>query len=254
MSNLVPPHGGTLVDQFVQGADAEALRARAPSLPRITLDARELADLELIATGAVSPITGFLGSKDYTSVLERMRLADGTVWPLPLTLAVTAEVKAALDGRFGTWRPTGAAGAKVFPATVTPSGPKIVLVDRPDSPQSAIFAGIPTGLKGTQDLLPIVTANDALGGSAVSSTDKLILLQRLTNDQQNKLATSQLLSEAIQVEKPYVLTGAHATRVTARSRRNSVVVAALIGLVLGAIVALLWDGVAAGWQRRRIAQ
>lgn len=100
----------------------------------------------------------------------------------------------------------------------------------------------------------IKTINDALGGSAVSLTDKLILLQRLTNDQQNKLATSQLLSEAIQVEKPYVLTGAHAARVTARSRRNSVVVAALIGLVLGAIVALLWDGVAAGWQRRRIAQ
>jgi hypothetical protein len=51
-----------------------------------------------------------------------------------------------------------------------------------------------------------------------------------------------------------VLTGAHATRVTARSRRNSVVVAALIGLVLGAIVALMWDGVAAGWQRRRLSE
>lgn len=100
----------------------------------------------------------------------------------------------------------------------------------------------------------IKTINDALRGSAVSSTDKLILLQRLTNDQQNKLATSQLLSEAIQVEKPYVLTGAHATRVTARSRRNSVVVAALIGLVIGAIVALMWDGVAAGWQRRRAGE
>jgi uncharacterized protein involved in exopolysaccharide biosynthesis len=100
----------------------------------------------------------------------------------------------------------------------------------------------------------IKTINDALSGGAVSSTDKLILLQRLTNDQQNKLATSQLLSEANQVEKPSVLTGAHATRVTARSRRNSVVVAALIGLVIGAIVALMWDGVAAGWQRRRIAQ
>jgi uncharacterized protein involved in exopolysaccharide biosynthesis len=99
----------------------------------------------------------------------------------------------------------------------------------------------------------IKTINDALGNPSVSSTDKLILLQRLTNDQQNTLATSQLLSEANQVEKPYVLTGAHATRVTARSRRNSVVVAALIGLVIGGIVALMWDGVAAGWQRRRLA-
>lgn len=100
----------------------------------------------------------------------------------------------------------------------------------------------------------IKTINDALGGTAITSTDKLILLQRLTNDQQNKLSTSQLLQEARTVEKPYVLTAAHSTKVTARSRRNSVVVAALIGLVIGAIVALLWDGVAAGLARRRDAR
>jgi hypothetical protein len=87
----------------------------------------------------------------------------------------------------------------------------------------------------------------------VSSTDKLILLQRLTNDQQNKLSTSQTLLQATQVEKPSVLTGAHSTKVTARSRRNAVVVSALIGLVIGGIVALLWDGVAAGFARRRDA-
>ena len=66
----------------------EALRHRAESLPQITLDAREQADLELIATGAASPLIGFLGLADYRSVLERLRLADGTVWPLPFTLAV----------------------------------------------------------------------------------------------------------------------------------------------------------------------
>jgi uncharacterized protein involved in exopolysaccharide biosynthesis len=99
----------------------------------------------------------------------------------------------------------------------------------------------------------ITTINDALKSSSVGSTDKLVLLQRLNNDQQNKLTINQLVVQASQVEKPSVLTGAHATRVTARSRRNSVVVAALIGLVLGAIVALMWDGVAAGWRRRRIA-
>src|SRR3954447_1324322 len=97
----------------------------------------------------------------------------------------------------------------------------------------------------------IKTINEALRGSTTSSTDKLILLQRLTNDQVNKLNTSQLSAQAKQIEKPSVLTGAHAGRVTARSRRNAVVVTALIGLVLGAIVALLWDGVAAGFARRR---
>jgi capsular polysaccharide biosynthesis protein len=95
--------------------------------------------------------------------------------------------------------------------------------------------------------------NDALSGSSVSSTDKLLQLQRLTNDQLNKLSTTQLLSQANVVEKPSVLTGAHSAKVTARSRRNAVVVSALIGLVLGAIVALMWDGVAAGFARRRNA-
>jgi len=99
----------------------------------------------------------------------------------------------------------------------------------------------------------IATINDALKSSSVSSTDKFVLQTRLNTDQQNKLNISQLVVQATHVEKPSVLTGAHATRVTARSRRNSVVVAALIGLVVGAIVALMWDGVAAGWQRRRIA-
>ncbi len=91
MNALVPPHGGTLVDRIVVGAEARALRERAVRLCSITLDARELADVELIATGAASPLTGFLGFADYESVLERLRLADGTVWPLPLTLAVPVE-------------------------------------------------------------------------------------------------------------------------------------------------------------------
>jgi len=85
---LVRPHGGVLVNRIVPGADAEALRRRAVPLRKLTLDARELADLELVATGAASPLGGFLGPDDYASVLERLRLADGTLWPLPFTLAV----------------------------------------------------------------------------------------------------------------------------------------------------------------------
>ena len=92
---LVRPHGGALVNRIVGGADADALRARAASLPRITLDAREQADLELIATGAASPLEGFLGPADYASVLDTLRLADGTVWPLPFTLATDEQGLAA---------------------------------------------------------------------------------------------------------------------------------------------------------------
>jgi sulfate adenylyltransferase len=87
-ADLVSPHGGALVDRIVPLAEVESLGKRAALLPSLTLDARELADLELIATGAASPLTGFLGSADYASVLVHMRLLDGTVWPLPLTLAV----------------------------------------------------------------------------------------------------------------------------------------------------------------------
>ena len=97
-----------------------------------------------------------------------------------------------------------------------------------------------------------ITSIDAgLKDTSLGLTDKLVLQTRLTTDQQQKLTITQLLQQASIVEKPAVLTGAHANRVTARSRRNAVVVAALIGLVLGAIVALMWDGVAAGWNRRR---
>ena len=79
-----------------------------------------------------------------------------------------AEVRAALEGEFGDWRATGAAGRKDFSGAISPAKPKIVLIDRPDSPQSLIVGAIPTRLVGTQDLLPVATANDALGGSFLS--------------------------------------------------------------------------------------
>ncbi|HEV8231360.1 MAG TPA: sulfate adenylyltransferase [Thermoanaerobaculia bacterium] len=86
---LVEPHGGILVDRLVSAAEVPAIEERARRLPQLELDTREVADLELIATGAASPLTGFLGSADYASVLERMRLSDGTVWPIPVTLGVS---------------------------------------------------------------------------------------------------------------------------------------------------------------------
>ncbi|HUG52351.1 MAG TPA: sulfate adenylyltransferase [Vicinamibacteria bacterium] len=92
----VDPHGGVLVDRFLDAAEAEEVRRTAATLPSLTLDARELADLELIAVGAASPLTGFLGSPDYRSVLDHLRLADGTVWPLPFNLAVDEATSAVL--------------------------------------------------------------------------------------------------------------------------------------------------------------
>lgn len=84
---MIAPHGGTLVNRLVTGAERDALLEKAAGLPRITVNSREASDLEMIATGAMSPLAGFLGSADYDSVVADMRLADGTPWPLPVVLA-----------------------------------------------------------------------------------------------------------------------------------------------------------------------
>jgi capsular polysaccharide biosynthesis protein len=97
----------------------------------------------------------------------------------------------------------------------------------------------------------ITQINNALESGSLSATDKLVVQIRLAQAQSDKLQTAQLLLQAKQVEKPSIVTGAAAQRITARSRRNTVVVAALIGIILGAIAALMWDGVAAGMSRRR---
>jgi len=91
MSNLIPAHGGTLVNRIVTGEAAAALAARAASLPVLRLSERTLSDLEMIAIGGFSPLTGFMGSEDYAAVVERMHLASGLPWSIPVTLAVSTE-------------------------------------------------------------------------------------------------------------------------------------------------------------------
>ena len=83
-----PAHGGELVDLVVTGSQADALRQRAAKLPAVRLDSRTLSDLELLAVGGFSPLTGFMTQADYTGVVNDMHLADGTAWPMPITLAV----------------------------------------------------------------------------------------------------------------------------------------------------------------------
>ncbi|MGE5703368.1 MAG: sulfate adenylyltransferase [Clostridia bacterium] len=83
------PHGGELINRFAQQAEQEAIAV----LPVLTVDAWTLSDLDCIAIGAFSPLTGFLNEDDYHSVVESMRLADGTVWPIPVTLAVDEREK-----------------------------------------------------------------------------------------------------------------------------------------------------------------
>jgi sulfate adenylyltransferase len=85
---MIAPHGGRLIDRIVVGKEKEALERRAPELPRLVLNSREQSDLEMIASGAMSPLEGFMGLEDYSSVLDNMRLAKGLPWTIPVTLAV----------------------------------------------------------------------------------------------------------------------------------------------------------------------
>ncbi|HKC77929.1 MAG TPA: Wzz/FepE/Etk N-terminal domain-containing protein [Gaiellaceae bacterium] len=89
----------------------------------------------------------------------------------------------------------------------------------------------------------IKTIETAIANAGISSTDKLVLTTLLRSDQIDKNTNSQLLLLAQGVERPSVYTRAAAHKTTARSRRNTVVIAALIGLILGALAALLWDSV-----------
>ncbi len=84
------PHGGTLINRFASPQDAERLVAEAGSLPFIDLSARELSDVEMLAIGGYSPLTGFMGEADYRSVVDTMRLTSGLPWTIPVTLSLHA--------------------------------------------------------------------------------------------------------------------------------------------------------------------
>lgn len=90
-AKLITPYGGKLVNLVVDEQEREELLARAPQLSSIKITMRNLCDLELLATGGFSPLTTFMGKADYERVLHEMRLADGTLWSLPITL--TADPK-----------------------------------------------------------------------------------------------------------------------------------------------------------------
>lgn len=86
--HTITPYGGELINLLAPAAERESIMNRAAQLPRVQLTQRNLCDLELLATGGFSPLRKFMGRADYQSVLESLRLADGTLFPIPITLPV----------------------------------------------------------------------------------------------------------------------------------------------------------------------
>lgn len=90
--DVILPHGGVLVDRVLRGEVREAVRERAERMLKIPLDRMGLSDLELLAVGAFSPLTGFMLKADYDRCVEEMRLTNGLVWTIPITLAVEKDL------------------------------------------------------------------------------------------------------------------------------------------------------------------
>ena len=171
------------VAQHPSFADAELTRVRGQQLAQI---AQELTNpgalagrmLPKLVSGPAYPYAKADGSGDPVAVAALTRadlVAFQQAWLRPDKAKIfvvsdrpLSELKPLLDQQFGSWRGTGQGGTKNFSTPPRPAAPKIVLIDRPDSPQSVIVGGQPTSLTGTQDLLAVTTVNDALGGSFLS--------------------------------------------------------------------------------------
>ncbi|MES2754627.1 MAG: pitrilysin family protein [Pseudomonadota bacterium] len=162
---------------------AEVDRLRNQQLSRIR---QELTSPNALANRAMAPLLygpanpyakASFGNGDPAAVAKLTRddlIAFRSAWLRPDTATVfvvssepLATVTAALEATLGDWRPTGAAGVKAAPVAA-PAGARVLLIDRPDSPQSVIRAAIPNTLDGQGDLLAYQTANDVFGSDTVS--------------------------------------------------------------------------------------
>jgi sulfate adenylyltransferase len=91
MDFFIPPHGGELVNLLVDPDQAELHKQASRDYPSLVLSQRQTCDLELLLNGGFSPLRGFMGKADYEGVVDRMQLPDGTLWPIPIVLDVSAK-------------------------------------------------------------------------------------------------------------------------------------------------------------------
>ncbi len=109
---MIRPHGGILVNRIAVGEAREELLRKAAEFPELVLNRQQLGELENIATGLYSPLEGFLDELNYYSVINEMRLGDGTVWTMPIVLDVSEEEARSL--RVGTQVALKGADGKIY--------------------------------------------------------------------------------------------------------------------------------------------
>jgi sulfate adenylyltransferase len=96
IEHLTPPHGGELCNLIVDEDRAEQLKAESGNFSSVTLNLRQICDLELLMNGGFSPLRGFMGQASYDSVVSDMRLPDGRLWSIPITLDIPGDMAAGL--------------------------------------------------------------------------------------------------------------------------------------------------------------
>jgi predicted Zn-dependent peptidase len=201
--------------------DSELARVKNQQLTQIAQELTSPSGLAqrvlptLVSPG--SPYEKMRGSGDPRAVAALTRadlvaFRDAWLRPDKAKIFVTSDlplatVRQTLEAQFGDWRATGAGGTKAFPATINSVSPRIVLIDRPDSPQSLIQGAMQTGLKGTDDLLPVQIANEALGGSFLGRINMDLREEKhwtygaSGNFSRNAFAAPYVLSAPVQADK-----------------------------------------------------
>jgi sulfate adenylyltransferase len=109
LKTIIQPHGGKLIDCQLTEQEQQKALLRASTLPQLTLSIRNLADLECVATGVYSPLSGFVTEAEYLSVVKDMRLTNGLAWSIPVTLQVPESVANLyqLDAEIALTHPSG---------------------------------------------------------------------------------------------------------------------------------------------------
>jgi len=193
----IKPHGGTLINRLAEGAERDTLLQEAKSLRQIPINTWVLSDLDLIAVGAFSPLTGFLNEEDYQSVVQRMRLADGTVWIgendgivyaiLDVESVYTIDRKQEAVNVFKTDDPEHPGVKKLFERPVERIGGSVRVLNRPQPERFNEFYFDPSETRrlfaekgwksvvGFQTRNPVHRAHEYIQKSALETVDALFL-------------------------------------------------------------------------------